>query len=75
MPAIHVMPQLAFSGQWRQAFEDYAKVLGGKITSMNSFGDSDTELPPASTAASNLIDPPDMSFAPLTICRFRFLVL
>ena len=49
---MQVMTQLAFNGQCRQAFEQYAKVLGGKIAVMNIFGGSDAKLPPGSTASA-----------------------
>jgi PhnB protein len=42
-----LMPQLAFNGQCRQAFEYYERLLGGKITVMNTFGGpADATLPP-----------------------------
>jgi PhnB protein len=48
-----LMPQLAFKGQCRQAFEYYARVLGGSITVMNTFGDAtDATLPPDCTPAT-----------------------
>lgn len=44
-------PQLAFNGQCREAFEYYAKLLGGRITVMNTFGGNEKrELPPGSIA-------------------------
>lgn len=50
---MNIAPQLAFSGQCRQAFEFYAKLLGGKITVMNTFGgNEDRALPPGSTAGA-----------------------
>jgi hypothetical protein len=52
--AMQVMTQLAFRGQCRQAFEHYEKVLGGKITVMNTFGGNDAKLPPGSTAAAQV---------------------
>lgn len=61
-----VMTQLAFNGQCRQAFEHYEKVLGGKITVLNLFGDSDAELPPGSTAAA----PDQVRFAELQIGEY-----
>ena len=48
-----VMTQLAFRGECRRAFEHYEKVLGGKITVMNTFGDNDAKLPPGSTASAS----------------------
>ena len=48
---MQIAVQLAFNGQCRQAFEEYEKVLGGKITVMNSFGESFVPLPPGSTAS------------------------
>ena len=57
------MPQLAFRGECRQAFEQYAKVLGGKITVMNKFGGNDAKLPPGSTASA----PDRIRFAELRI--------
>ena len=47
-----VMTQLAFNGQCRQAFELYARVLGGEVAVMNTFGGSDAKLPPGSTASA-----------------------
>ena len=44
-----IMAQLAFNGNCRQAFEYYEKVLNGKITTMNSLGNTkDVPLPPGS---------------------------
>jgi PhnB protein len=44
-----LMPQLAFNGNCRQAFELYEKVLRGKITVMNALGDTpEVPLPPGS---------------------------
>ena len=63
IPAIQVMPQLAFRGQCRQAFEYYEQLLGGKITVMNTFGGNDAKLPPGSTAAA----PDQIRFAELQI--------
>ncbi len=48
---MQVAVQLAFKGQCRQAFEVYEKLLGCKITVMNSFGESDAALSPGSTAS------------------------
>jgi len=36
--AMKLMPQLAFNGNCRQAFEHYEKLLRGKITLMNAPG-------------------------------------
>ena len=58
---MQVMTQLAFNGQCRQAFEQYEKVLGGKVAVMNTFGDSDVKLPPGSTASA----PDQIRFAEL----------
>lgn len=42
-----LMPQLASSGNCRQAFEHYEKLLRGKITVMNALGETqDVPLPP-----------------------------
>lgn len=50
---MNLAPQLAFAGQCRQAFEYYAKLLGGTITVMNTFGgNEDRKLPPGSVAAA-----------------------
>jgi PhnB protein len=52
---MNLAPQLAFAGQCRQAFEFYAKLLGDKITVMNTFGGSeDRKLPPGSVAAADI---------------------
>lgn len=51
---MNLAPQLAFAGECRKAFESYAKLLGGEITVMNTFGGSeDQELPPGSVAAAS----------------------
>ncbi|MFZ5672808.1 MAG: VOC family protein [Pseudomonadota bacterium] len=48
---MNIAPQLAFSGQCRQAFEFYARLLGGEIAIMNTFGGhEDSALPPGSRA-------------------------
>ena len=66
---MQLAPQLAFCGQCRQAFEHYEKVLGGKITLMNSFGDNDAELPPGSNASA----PHHIRFAELQIGNYAIL--
>lgn len=49
-----IAPQLAFSGECRQAFEFYARLMGGVITVMNTFGgNEDKALPPGSSAAAS----------------------
>ena len=46
-------PQLTFQGECREAFEYYARLLGGKITVMNTFGgNEDRKLPPGSVAGA-----------------------
>jgi PhnB protein len=69
MTDIQVMTQLAFRGECRPAFAQYEKVLGGKITVMNSFGDNDAQLPPGSTAAA----PDHIRFAELQVGNFAIL--
>ncbi|HEV2505304.1 MAG TPA: VOC family protein [Mesorhizobium sp.] len=50
---MNIAPQLAFAGECRQAFEFYARLMGGVITVMNTFGgNEDKALPPGSTAAA-----------------------
>ena len=49
---MQIMTQLAFGGQRRQAFEVYERVLGRRITLMNTFGDSAAKLPPTNRPAS-----------------------
>lgn len=59
-----IMAQLAFDGTCRQAFEYYEKVLDGKITVMNSLGDTkDVPLPPGSKPSA----PEHIRFAQLQI--------
>lgn len=59
-----LMPQLAFNGQCREAFEFYARALGGGISVMNTFGDNEAHaLPPGSTASQ----PDHIRFATLEI--------
>ena len=60
---MHVMTQLAFRGQCREAFELYETVLGGTIAVMNTFRDSDVMLPPGSTASA----PDHIRFAELRV--------
>lgn len=60
---MQIMTQLAFGGQCRQAFEFYETVLGGRISVMNTFGDSVAKLPPGSTASG----PDQIRFAELRI--------
>ena len=69
MTDIQVMTQLAFHGECRPAFEHYEKVLGGKITAMNSFGDNDAQLPPGSTASA----PDHIRFAEIQIGNYAIL--
>ena len=69
MTAMQLAPQLAFRGQCRQAFEHYEKVLGGKITVMNTFGDNDAELPPGSTATA----PDQIRFAEIKVGDYAIL--
>ena len=66
---MRVMTQLAFNGQCREAFELYENVLGGKISIMNTFGGSDTKLPPGSTASA----PEQIRFAELQIGDYAIL--
>lgn len=50
---MNIAPQLAFRGECRQAFEFYARLMGGVISVMNTFGaNEDKTLPPDSTAAA-----------------------
>ncbi len=66
---MQISPQLAFFGQCRQAFGYYAKVFGGKITVMNTFGGNHAALPPGSTAA----EPDQIRFAELQIGQHAIL--
>ena len=67
--SMKVAPQLAFRGECREAFEHYEKVLGGKITVMNSFDDNDAKLPPGSTAAA----PDQIRFAEIKVGDYAIL--
>ena len=64
-----VMTQLAFKGQCREAFELYERVLGGKISVMNTFAGSDAKLPPGSTASA----PDQIRFAELKVGGYAIL--
>jgi PhnB protein len=64
-----VMTQLAFKGQCREAFELYERVLGGKITVMNTFGGSDATLPLGSTASA----PDQIRFAEIRVGGYAIL--
>ena len=64
-----VMVQLAFNGQCRQAFEQYEKVLLGKITVMNTFGGNEAKLPPGSVAAV----PDQIRFAEIQVGDYAIL--
>lgn len=66
---MQIMTQLAFGGQCRQAFEFYETVLGGRISVMNTFGDSAAKLPPGSTASA----PDQIRFAELQVGDFSIL--
>ena len=66
---MQIMTQLAFGSQCRRAFEFYAKVLGGRISVMNTFGDSVAKLPPGSTASA----PDQIRFAELQVGDFAIL--
>ena len=60
-----LMPQLAFNGQCREAFEQYARILGGKITVMNAFSgtEEDGDMPAGCTGGS----PGQIRFAELRV--------
>lgn len=59
-----VMAQLEFNGNCREAFERYAQLFGGKITVMNTLGDTgNIPLPPGSTGGK----PEMIRFAELQI--------
>ena len=61
---MNIAPQLTFSGQCRDAFEFYARLLGGEIMVMNTFGgNEDKALPPGSIAA----EPDHIRFAEIRI--------
>ncbi|MDO9355294.1 MAG: VOC family protein [Solirubrobacteraceae bacterium] len=65
-----VMTQLAFAGQCREAFEHYARVLGGRITVMNTFGENEGKaLPPGSSPAGG----DKIRFAELRVGDFAIL--
>ncbi len=40
-----LVTNLVFKGECRQAFEFYAKVLGGKLTGMHTFGEAPGDMP------------------------------
>ncbi len=40
-----IVTSLSFQGQCREAFEFYAKVLGGKITAAMPYGDGPPDMP------------------------------
>lgn len=42
---MQIVTSLSFSGQCREAFEFYARVLGGEITSAYPFGDGPPDMP------------------------------
>lgn len=42
---IKIVTSLSFRGQSREAFELYARVLGGKITAAMHYGDAPPEMP------------------------------
>lgn len=42
-----IVTSLSFQGQCREAFEFYAKVLGGTITAAMPYGDAPPEMPVA----------------------------
>ena len=63
------MTQLASGGQCRQAFEFYETVLSGRISVMNTFGNSAAKLPQGSTASA----PDQIRFAELQVGDFAIL--
>jgi len=44
-PTMKIVTSLSFKGQCREAFEFYAKVLGGKITAAMPYGDAPPGMP------------------------------
>lgn len=40
-----IIPSLSFRGQCREAFEFYAKVLGGRIVAAHPYGDAPPDMP------------------------------
>ena len=42
---MQIVTSLSFSGQCREAFEFYARVLGGEITAAMPFGDGPADMP------------------------------
>jgi PhnB protein len=59
-----LMLQLAFNGQCREAFQEYERILGGKITVMNAFaGTEDADLP----AGCSPLSPGQIRFAELRV--------
>jgi PhnB protein len=65
-----MMPQLAFNGQCREAFEQYERILGGKITVMNAFGEGhDADFPPGCTPTPS----GQIRFAELKVGEFTLL--
>ncbi|PLU08502.1 hypothetical protein BMJ34_03065 [Sinorhizobium medicae] len=40
-----IVTSLSFQGQCREAFEFYAKVLGGRITAAHSYGEAPPDMP------------------------------
>lgn len=40
-----IVTSLSFQGQCREAFEFYARVLGGKITAAMPYGDGPPDMP------------------------------
>lgn len=66
---MQIMPQPAFGGQCRQAFDLYETVLGGRISVMNTFGENAAKMPPGSTASA----PDQIRFAELRVGDFAIL--
>lgn len=66
---MQIRAQLAFGGNCRQAFQFYERVLGGRISVMNTFGDNDAKLPPGSTASAS----DQIRFAELQVGDFAIL--
>ena len=65
-----LMPQLAFNGQCRQAFEQYERILGGQVTVMNAFGEGhEADFPPGCTPTP----PGQIRFAELRVGDFALL--
>jgi len=61
MRPMKIVTSLSFQGKCREAFEFYAKVLGGKITAAMPYGDAPPGMPISANARRIPVGQPSIS--------------